>query len=130
MSSPTFPGLPRADRIRHRSHCPARFSRRGLQYAPLADGLVAVPGEQPRRSLPYQLLVDHGVTNLDERDGSAVAVNRHEIDLDQLGGDEDRGDVFGLGPEVLFFSGQSIPERRIFSACPLCRTVDGLHRSR
>lgn len=59
---------------------------------PLADRPVAVPDEDPRQPLVYQLLIGHG---------SAVAVHRHGLDLSRLGEDEDRGDVFSLCPEIL-----------------------------
>jgi hypothetical protein len=51
--------------------------------------------------LPYQLLVDHGVTHSNNGYRPPVAVRRHRIDLDHLGEDEDRCDVFGLGAELL-----------------------------
>jgi hypothetical protein len=67
----------------------------------LADWPGAVTGEHSRQSLPYQLLVDHGVTDFDQGHGPPVAVGRDWIDLNHLCKDQVRGDVFCLGSKVL-----------------------------
>ena len=70
-----------------------------------ADRPVTVPGEHSRESLPYQLPVDHGVAESYERHGPPVAVHSRRLHLHHLGKYEDRGEVPGLGPEVLILLG-------------------------
>ena len=100
--SPTSPKLPWRYGIRHRPQSPPRRPRLVFETSPLlADRPVAEAGEHPGQSLPNQLLIDHGVTDCHEGHRPSVAVRRHRLDLNHLGEDEDRGDMFSLGAEVL-----------------------------
>ena len=51
--------------------------------------------------MPDQLLVDQGIPRPNEGHCSAIAVRRHRFHLNDLGEDQDGGDVLGLGPEIL-----------------------------
>jgi hypothetical protein len=65
----------------------------------------AVPDEHLGELLAYQLLVEHGVTSFHKGHSPPVAVAGDRLNLNHLGEDEDRGDVFGLSSEVLILLG-------------------------